>query len=62
MAEQPPQRLPDQLRVALEELVAAELVASDGESGQLGQVRSFVRYLKPEFVDGVSESCVLEDD
>src|SRR5215203_5763237 len=29
---------------------------------QLGQVRSFVRYLKPEFLDEVSESCVLEDD
>jgi predicted RNA-binding protein len=27
----------------------------------LGQVRSFVRYLKPEFLDEVSESCVLED-
>jgi hypothetical protein len=29
---------------------------------QLGQVRSFVRYLKPEFLDEVSESCVLEED
>jgi hypothetical protein len=29
---------------------------------QLGQVRSFVRYLKPEFLDEVSESYVLEDD
>src|SRR6266704_1197372 len=28
----------------------------------LGQVRSFVRYLKPEFLDEVSESCTLEDD
>jgi predicted RNA-binding protein len=28
---------------------------------QLGQVRSFVRYLKPEFLDEVSESCILED-
>jgi len=28
---------------------------------QLSQVRSFVRYLKPEFLDEVSESCVLED-
>jgi hypothetical protein len=28
---------------------------------QLGQARSFVRYLKPEFLDEVSESCVLQD-
>jgi predicted RNA-binding protein len=28
---------------------------------QLDQVRSFVRYLKPEFLDEVSESCILED-
>jgi EVE domain len=33
-----------------------------GGRDQLGQVRSFVRYLKPEFLDEVSESCVLEDD
>jgi hypothetical protein len=29
---------------------------------QLGQVRSFVRYFKHEFLDEVSESCVLEED
>ena len=28
----------------------------------LSQVRSFVRYLKPEFLDEVSESCSLEED
>jgi hypothetical protein len=28
---------------------------------QLSQVRSFVRYLNPEFLDEVCESCVLDD-
>jgi predicted RNA-binding protein len=37
-------------------------VAFSALRDQLGQVRSFVRYLKPEFLDEVSESCVLEDD
>jgi hypothetical protein len=37
-------------------------VAFSALRDQLGQVRSFVRYLKPEFLDEVSESYVLEDD
>jgi predicted RNA-binding protein len=36
-------------------------IAYSAPRDQLGQVRSFVRYLKPEFLDEVSESCVLED-
>ena len=28
---------------------------------QLGQVRSLVRYLNPEFLDEVCASCVLDD-
>jgi hypothetical protein len=36
-------------------------VAFSALRDHLGQVRSFVRYLKPEFLDEVSESCVIED-
>jgi hypothetical protein len=36
-------------------------IAFSGLRDQLSQVRSFVRYLKPEFLDEVSESCVLEE-
>jgi predicted RNA-binding protein len=36
-------------------------VAFSALRDHLGQVRSFVRYLKPEFLDEVSESCILED-
>lgn len=28
----------------------------------LAQVKSFIRYLKPQFLDELSEACVIEDD
>jgi hypothetical protein len=28
----------------------------------LGRIGDFLRYLKPEFLDELSESCALEDD
>ena len=37
-------------------------IAFSALRNQLGQVRPFIRYLKPEFLDELSESCAVEDD